>query len=176
MDDPVEAAYTQALKLLARREHGRAELSRKLSQRGHSSEHIAPALQRLDAADLRTRAVVEAMRADEQKHRDTALALGAAQARVAELRRRRYGPLRAQAELRAHGVDEAAIADAVQVEDSDWYRACEEACGRTARTAPGTPAERARLQRQLATRGFTTAQIRAALGKNSSERLDSDDA
>ena len=77
---------------------------------------------------------------------------------------------------RAHGVDEAAIADAVQVEDSDWYRACEEACGRTARTAPGTPAERARLQRQLATRGFTTAQIRAALGKNSSERLDSDDA
>jgi regulatory protein len=157
VDDPVEAAYAQALKLLARREHGRAELSRKLSQRGHSSEHIAPALQRLDAAGYLS----------ETRY---------AQARVAELRRRRYGPLRAQAELRAHGVDEAAIADAVQVEDCDWYRACAEACARTARTAPGTPAERARLQRQLATRGFTSAQIRAALGKNSSERLDSDDA
>ena len=157
MDDPVEAAYTQALKLLARREHGRAELSRKLSQRGHASEHIAPALQRLDAAGYLSEARY-------------------AQARVTELRRRRYGPLRAQAELRAHGVDEAVIKDAVQVDDSDWYRACEQACGRTARSAPATLAERARLQRQLATRGFTSAQIRAALGKNSSERPDSDDA
>lgn len=42
-------------------------------------QHLAGHLQRLDAADLRTRAVVEAMRADEQKHRDTALALGAAE-------------------------------------------------------------------------------------------------
>jgi regulatory protein len=157
VDDPVDAAYTQALKLLARREHGRVELSRKLSQRGYASEHIAPALQRLDAAGYLSEARY-------------------AEARVAELRRRRYGPLRAQAELRAHGVDEAAIADAVQVEDSDWYRACEEACARIARTASGTLAERARLHRHLAARGFTSAQIRAALGKNSSGRLDSDDA
>jgi regulatory protein len=157
VDDPVEAAYAQALKLLARREHGRVELSRKLGQRGYAAEHIAEALQRLDVAGYLSEARY-------------------AQARVAELRRRRYGPLRAQAELRAQGVDEAAIADAVQVDDRDWYRACEEACGRTARGVPGTPVERARLQRQLATRGFTTAQIRTALGKNSSERLDSDDA
>jgi 3-demethoxyubiquinol 3-hydroxylase len=42
-------------------------------------EHLAGHLRRLPAADLRTRAVVEAMRADEAKHRDSALALGAAE-------------------------------------------------------------------------------------------------
>ena len=41
--------------------------------------HLAGHLRRLDPRDERTRAVIEAMRADEQKHRDTALALGAAE-------------------------------------------------------------------------------------------------
>lgn len=41
--------------------------------------HLAGHLQRLDPEDLRTRAVVEAMRADEQKHRETAIGLGAAE-------------------------------------------------------------------------------------------------
>jgi ubiquinone biosynthesis monooxygenase Coq7 len=42
-------------------------------------EHLAGHLERLPADDLRTRAVVEAMRADEAKHRDSAIALGAAE-------------------------------------------------------------------------------------------------
>ena len=151
MDDPVEAAYSQALKLLARREHGRTELSRKLIQRGFASDHIAPALLRLEAAGYLSEARY-------------------AQARVAELRRRRYGPLRAQAELRAAGVDDEAIADAVQAGDGDWYRACREACERAVGpTTPTSPADRARLQRQLMTRGFTAAQVRAALKKDNSE-------
>lgn len=41
-------------------------------------EHLSGHLQRLPADDKRTRAVVEAMRADEVKHRDSAIALGAA--------------------------------------------------------------------------------------------------
>ena len=40
-------------------------------------EHLAGHLRRLDPEDRRTRTVVEAMRADERKHRDSALALGA---------------------------------------------------------------------------------------------------
>ena len=151
MDDPVEAAYAQALKLLARREHGRAELAQKLARRGFAPAVCAPALQRLADAGYLSDARY-------------------AQARVAELRRRRYGPLRALAELRALGVDEAAIADAVQVEADDWYQACRAASGRVG-TPPASAAERARLQRRLMTRGFTAAQIRAALGQN-----DSDDA
>jgi ubiquinone biosynthesis monooxygenase Coq7 len=42
-------------------------------------EHLAGHLRRLPAEDARTRAVVEAMRVDEMKHRDSAIALGAAQ-------------------------------------------------------------------------------------------------
>jgi len=41
-------------------------------------EHLAGHLERLPAADTRTRAVVETMRADEARHRETALHLGAA--------------------------------------------------------------------------------------------------
>ncbi|MDA0276481.1 MAG: 2-polyprenyl-3-methyl-6-methoxy-1,4-benzoquinone monooxygenase [Proteobacteria bacterium] len=41
--------------------------------------HLAGHLERLDPQDQRTRAVIEAMRADEQKHRDTAIGLGAAE-------------------------------------------------------------------------------------------------
>jgi len=41
--------------------------------------HLAGHLERLPPEDRRTRAVVEAMRTDEAKHRDTALALGAAE-------------------------------------------------------------------------------------------------
>jgi 3-demethoxyubiquinol 3-hydroxylase len=42
-------------------------------------EHLARHLEALPAADERTRAVVEGMRADEARHRQTALALGAAE-------------------------------------------------------------------------------------------------
>lgn len=42
-------------------------------------EHLGGHLERLSPADARTRAVVEAMRADEARHRQTAIALGAAE-------------------------------------------------------------------------------------------------
>jgi 3-demethoxyubiquinol 3-hydroxylase len=42
-------------------------------------EHLTGHLEALPEADQRTRAVVEAMRADEAKHRESALALGAAE-------------------------------------------------------------------------------------------------
>ena len=41
--------------------------------------HLSGHLKRLPSEDARTRALVEAMRADEARHRDTALALGAAE-------------------------------------------------------------------------------------------------
>jgi ubiquinone biosynthesis monooxygenase Coq7 len=42
-------------------------------------EHLSGHLEQLSAADSRTRAVVETMRVDEARHRDTALSLGAAE-------------------------------------------------------------------------------------------------
>jgi 3-demethoxyubiquinol 3-hydroxylase len=41
--------------------------------------HLSGHLEALPPADRRTRAVVEAMRADEARHRDSAVAMGAAQ-------------------------------------------------------------------------------------------------
>ena len=145
MDDPVEAAHAQALKLLARREHTRSELARKLAQRGIDRQHADTALQRLvDAGYLS----------------DTRYA----QARVTELLRRRYGPLRAQADLRSHGVDSEVIDRVVDAEHPDWYAACRAAhAQKTGRQTTANLAERARQQRQLQARGFTSSQIRAAL-------------
>ncbi len=145
MDDPVEAAYAQALKLLARREHSRSELAQKLAQRGIDREHAIVALQRLmDAGYL-----------SDQRY---------AQARVTELLRRHYGPLRAQADLRAHGVDGDTIAAVVDPEQPDWYAACRAVrAQKFGRRPAASVAERARQQRQLQARGFTGVQIRAAL-------------
>jgi ubiquinone biosynthesis monooxygenase Coq7 len=51
-----------------------------LAETEHQVEaHLAGHLDKLPAADRRTRAIVEAMRRDEAKHRDTAVALGAAE-------------------------------------------------------------------------------------------------
>jgi len=50
-----------------------------LAETEHQVEqHLTGHLRRLPAEDARTRAVVEAMRSDEVKHRDSAIALGAA--------------------------------------------------------------------------------------------------
>ena len=145
MDDPAEAAHAQALTLLARREHTHSELSRKLAQRGIDRQHADAALQRLADAGYLSDARY-------------------AQARVAELMRRRYGPLRAQADLRSHGVDADTIASVVDAEHPDWYAACRAAYTQKIGRQPAAGvAERARQQRQLQARGFTGAQIRAAL-------------
>jgi ubiquinone biosynthesis monooxygenase Coq7 len=51
-----------------------------LAETEHQVEqHLSGHLDRLSPADRKTRAVVEVMRADEARHRDTALALGAAE-------------------------------------------------------------------------------------------------
>src|ERR1700694_1056357 len=53
-------------------------------------EHLSGHLEALPAADQRTRSVVEAMRADEAKHRDTAIQLGAAELPSAVKRAMRF--------------------------------------------------------------------------------------
>ena len=146
VDDPVQAAYGQALKLLARREHCHGELRLKLLQRGMAEAHIAAALEQL---------VAHGYLSDRRY----------AQARVTELLRRRYGPLRAQAELRAHGVDHDTIAEVLDLEQTDWYAACSEVRkSKFGRAPPSSAVERRRQQRHLQARGFTSGQIRRALG------------
>ncbi|HEY9149781.1 MAG TPA: regulatory protein RecX [Gammaproteobacteria bacterium] len=135
----------RALGLLARREHSRLELARKLRQRGMAGADLEQVLDELVAARLLS---------------DTRFAEEYARSRAS----RGYGPLRIRAELRERGIDDAGIQAALAELGEDW---CQQA--RTARQrrfgeeSPADLKERARQSRFLQQRGFSPEQIRQAL-------------
>jgi regulatory protein len=136
-----------AMDLLARREHGRVELERKLAARGFSPELIAPVLEKLAAERL----------LDESRY---------AEAFVSGRARRGQGPVRIASELRQRGVAETHSGDALAVAEVDWAALARET--REAKFGSAPPAdyrEWARQARFLQYRGFTMEQIRAALGE-----------
>lgn len=135
----------RALDLLARREHGRAELQRKLAARG------------FDAADVN--AVVETLEAEgwlsEARYAESYVRARAA---------RGIGPVRLAAELSSRGVDETQIRAALDQADVDWEASARAA--RAKRFGPVVPADRKEYARQcrfLQRRGFSAEQIRDAL-------------
>ena len=133
----------RALRLLARREHSRAELGRKLAV------HVAPEddLETL-LEDLQRRKLLS----DERYAESRAHALS-----------RKFGAARIAHELRAKGLDKGladragAAARATEVERARavWLRKF--------RTAPATREERARQMRFLQSRGFSFDAIRAVV-------------
>jgi len=131
-----------ALDLLARREHARRELDRKLVARGYDADAVAAVLDGLARDGLLSdaRYVEEYVRS-----------------RVA----RGFGPQRIGAELRERGVAGAVIADALQVYAGQWRGQI--AAVRSKRFGAGMPAdfrERARQMRFLQQRGFGPELIR----------------
>jgi len=134
-----------ALDLLARREHSRRELERKLAARGFAEDLIA---QTLDA--LERSGTLAAARFTESFIRS----------RVAK----GQGPVRIRAELAERGVTQANGAELLHGADVDWV-----AAARTARikrfgaAPPRDFKERARQARFLQYRGFDSGQIGAAL-------------
>jgi len=143
LDEP--ACTRVALDLLARREHSRRELERKLAARGFSEDIIAPVLDELE----RTRALADA--------RFTGSFV---RSRIA----RGQGPQRIRAELAQRGVAGAEADDGLRTADVDWLATIRAV--RAKRFGPDLPrdyAERARQARFLQYRGFDSAQIRAAL-------------
>lgn len=148
-DDRPEA-YDVGLRLLARREHSRAELSAKLIQRGFEQAEIGQALDRLEAED----ALNEARFAGQ----------------YVRLRLRQgYGPARIRADLAARGVDGAALEAALAAEgeaddDEHWLERAEAARRRRfGAEVPGDYDERARQARFLERRGFPAALIARVL-------------
>ena len=135
----------RALNLLARREHSRLELARKLRQRGMAGADLEQVLDELVAARLLS---------------DTRFAEEYARSRVG----RGYGPVRIRAELRERGIDDAGIQAALAELGEDW---CQQArATRQRRFGAEPPAdlkERARQSRFLQQRGFSPEQIRQAL-------------
>jgi regulatory protein len=134
-----------ALEFLARREHTRRELTRKLAARGLPDDIIAAALDGLE----RSGALANARFTD-----------SFVRSRIAK----GQGPQRIRAELVQRGIADGEANDGLRAADVDWVATIRAV--RAKRFGPELPrdyAERARQARFLQYRGFDSAQIRAAL-------------
>ncbi len=94
---------------------------------------------------------------------------------VAAHAERGQGPLRVRAELRKFGQLGTLVDESLQAYP-DWVEQARKLRQRKfGATAPGSAAERARQARFLGYRGFTSAQVRGALGFDVELDLDRDD-
>lgn len=144
-DDPEDVCAT-AVRLLARREHSTAELTRKLRERGFSAGSIEPGLERLrDGGYLSDRRFAGSL----ARHR-------AGQG---------YGSLRIRAELGQHGLGRAVIDEAIDDLDADWLEQAWVQLRRHFSQPPRTAPDRARMLRYLTLRGFTAEVARAAVAQ-----------
>lgn len=133
----------RALRLLARREHTRSELARKLRQRGES-----------DGMD----GVLDALERDGLLS-DARFAEAYVRMRVG----RGYGPLRIQAELMERGVDPGQAETSLRAGESDWAGRCEAVARKHFSEPAPDVRERARRVRFLQRRGFASADVKTAL-------------
>lgn len=161
-------ALNSALGMLARREHSKAELARKLNRKGFTSDCVAEVLEYLITEKLQS---------------DVRFAEGYVHGRIA----RGYGPMYIRNELNQRGVDELLVEEALtqsaefwidiaqcarskkfgsdpcEESDEDLADACENANARFVRAA----AEKALWNKQarfLARRGFPSDLIYRVLG------------
>jgi regulatory protein len=125
----------QALACLARREHSRAELARKLGQAGHDPEQIAALLDEFEARNwLSDRRFAESWVADH---------------------RARNGPIKLAYELRQRGVDDRIIEGVLsETRDSELERA-RAVWQKKFGTPPANAQEKARQMRFMLGRGFS---------------------
>ncbi len=137
------SCFDKACELLARRPHFRAELERKLRQRGHDHESIGETLERLDALGYLD---------------DLACASSLASG---PLRRRGYGPRRVRMELARRGAPPESVEAAVAAAFPDG----EEAAARKVadRWLSGRGGDAAALGRHLGRKGFSTAVVMRVL-------------
>ncbi|HEY8518684.1 MAG TPA: regulatory protein RecX [Gammaproteobacteria bacterium] len=134
-----------ALDLLARREHSRLELERKLAARDYPPDVTAAVLDRLEASG--------ALAAD--RFAETFIRSRAA---------RGQGPVRIRAELEQRGIDGGRAGELLREAGVDWYESARRVrAKRFGAALPRDAAGRARQARFLAQRGFAPEQIRAAL-------------
>jgi regulatory protein len=134
-----------ALALLAGREHGRRELTRKLDARGFPADVITAVVTALETSG----ALAEA------RFTETFV-----RSRIAK----GQGPQRIRSELAQRGVADADVESALRDADVDWLATARAA--RRKRFGAATPSdfrERARQARFLEYRGFTGEQVRGAL-------------
>ena len=134
-----------ALDALARRDHASEDLRRKLLEKGYDAVVVAPLLDALRAEKL----------LDDRRYTENFVAYHAA---------RGHGPLRVRADLRRHGLEGTLVEECLGA-FPDWIVHLRQARQKKfGAKVPGTYADRQRQVRFLGYRGFTSAQIRTALG------------
>lgn len=139
--DTLVAVRRTAMDLLARREHGRVELTRKLRQRGAPEELIDTALDRLTEEGLLS----------ESRYLESFVSYRA---------RSGYGPLRIREELGQRGLQRADIELALRESDINWQAQLEDVWRRKfSGQLPVDARERARQGRFLAYRGYSMEMI-----------------
>ncbi|HOL64696.1 MAG TPA: regulatory protein RecX [Accumulibacter sp.] len=132
----------RAVRLLARRDHSRSELARKLAGNGEASIQLADTLDTLSAQGLLS---------------DSRYALSRSQSRSKTL-----GNARLAGELRAKGVDDELVNAALASIEDELSRA-QRVWQRKYGVLPASAEEYARQARFLAARGFAAETIRQLL-------------
>jgi len=133
----------RALRLLARREHSRAELARKLRTYVRPEEDLEALLE-----DLSRRRLLS----DERYAESRAHALS-----------RKYGAARIAHELRAKGLDKGLAEQTAKAAGVTEVERAREVWRRKFRVAPKTREEQAKQMRFLQSRGFSFDAIRAVV-------------
>ncbi|WP_407296074.1 recombination regulator RecX [Stutzerimonas zhaodongensis] len=134
LDTPA-AVRRAAMDLLARREHGRMELSRKLRSRGAPADLIEPALERLADEGLLS----------EARYLESFVRMRANAG---------YGPLRIREELTQRGLPREDVEQALRDSGFDWGEQLRDVWLRKFGELPGDQRERARQGRFLSYRGY----------------------
>jgi regulatory protein len=137
---------TAALALLAGRDFGRRELAERLIRKGYPQELVEPVLAEL---------VAERSLSEDRFVGQF----------VAQHASRGQGPMRIRTELRERGIEPAAIDQALGEAEANWVESARAARRRRfGAEPPASFRERAKQARFLQYRGFSSEQIRAALG------------
>jgi len=148
VDKELQPLYQRAIRLLASREHSRLQLFRKLIDKGFDSEQVDIVLDLLAQQNLQS---------DERFTEDF----------IHSRINRGQGPIRIQAELRERGTSDELINEYLDFSDATWSELVDEV--RRKRFGHALPEEyqtRAKQARFLQHRGFTSEQIRRALGQS----------
>ena len=144
MSDDAVQARKKAMDLLARREHARVELERKLTAAGFGADVTVDVLQRL---------------ADEGLQSDRRFVQSFVQSRINQGK----GPLRIHADLGQRGIAASLVDQALEEAGEDWYALARETREKKfGRSQPVEFRDKARQMRLLQYRGFEPDQIQAA--------------
>lgn len=143
LPEDMSAVRSKAIQLLARREHSRAELVRKLQQRGFDSGLITPVIEQLISNDLLS---------------DVRFAEAFIRSRMGA----GYGSQRIAEELRQRGIAREDIYSALSTNaQANWQSMLAYAWRKKFAHPPRTSKEQAQQLRYLLYRGFTSDQVSA---------------